>query len=131
MPFDNPDKEPFGDLEILIDTRGRIRSEDAWIQGKFEDGQGRCLVAALSLACQSRSFDVPNQIERRLAWMIAKQLPPDGPWWIRIRLVPARRRLMSFNDDPRTKHADVVALIDRTIERLMCTVPQYEYASSL
>ena len=32
---------------------------------------------------------------------------------------------MSFNDDPRTSHADVVALLDRTIDHLATKVPRF------
>lgn len=124
MPFDHPTPAPIGDLDILLDTRDRIESRERWIQKLFEDGDRHCLVAALSLACRSPSFYAPNKLERRLARMLARQLPPEAPWWTRFELVPARRRLMSFNDDRRTRHENVIALIDRTIQHLMAGVPQ-------
>jgi hypothetical protein len=115
MPFDFPDQAPISDLEILVDARARISSENAWVKGRFEDGDRLCLVAALSLACGSRSFNIPNKTERRLARLLARQLTSGLPWRMRTRLVPARSRLMSYNDHPRTTQGDVAALFDRTI----------------
>jgi hypothetical protein len=118
MPFDNPNQAPIGDLEILVDVRGRISSQESWVQGRFRDGDRHCLVAALSLASGSRNFERPNRTERHLARLLAKELPPETPWWAKIRLVSARQRLMAFNDDARTSHGDVVTLLDRTINNL-------------
>lgn len=125
MPFDNPNPAPIGDLEILLDTRDRIERRERWLQRLFEDGDRHCLVAALSLACGSASFYAPNKLERRLARMLARQLPPEAPWWTRFKVVSARRRLMSFNDDRRTGHENVIALIDRTIQHLVVRAPQF------
>jgi hypothetical protein len=125
MPFDHPNPAPIGDLGILLDTRELIERRDRWLQRLFEDGDRHCLVAALSLSCGSPSFYAPNKLERRLARMLARQLPPEAPWWTTIKLVSARRRLMSFNDDRRTCHENVIALIDRTIQQLMVRAPQF------
>jgi hypothetical protein len=121
MPFDAPYQTPFGDIELLTDARSRIANRKLWVRHRFEDGDRHCLVAALSLACRSRSFQLPNQTENRLARLIAKQIPPDAPFMTRCRLIPARKRLMSLNDDPRTTHEDVMALFDRTISHLAST----------
>jgi hypothetical protein len=118
MPFDNPHQTPFGDLELLMEARGRISSRDTWVQGHFQKGGRYCLVASLSLTCGSRSFGMPNRTELRLSRLIAKQMPPDAPFWLRHRFMPARRRLIAFNDDLLTHHEDVVALFDRTIAHL-------------
>ena len=64
---------------------------------------------------------LPNRTEKRPARLIAKQIPPDAPFMTRCRLIPARQRLMSLNDDPRTMHEDVMALFDRTISHLAST----------
>jgi hypothetical protein len=121
MPFDAPYQTPFGDIELLTDARSRISNRKSWVQGRFQDGDRYCLVAVLSLACGSRSFHMPNRTEKRLARLIAMQIQPDAPFLIRCRLMPARHRLMSLNDDPRTTHEDVIALFDRTISRLAST----------
>ena len=76
MPFDAPYQTPFGDIELLTDARSRISNRKSWVQGRFQDGDRHCLVAALSLACGSRSFHMPNRTEKRLARLIAKQIPP-------------------------------------------------------
>jgi len=121
MPFDAPHQTPFGDIELLTDARSRISNRKSWVRRRFQDGNRHCLVAALSLACGSRSFHMPNRTEMRLARLIAKQIPPDAPFLIRCRLMPARQRLISLNDAPRTTHEDVMALFDRTISHLADT----------
>ena len=98
MPFDAPYQTPFGDIELLTDTRSRISDRKTWVQGRFQDGDRHCLVAALSLACRSRSVHMPNRTEKRLARLIAKQIPQDAPFMTRCRLTPARQRLMSLHD---------------------------------
>jgi hypothetical protein len=123
MPFDNPHQTPFGDLELLMETRGRISRREAWIRGHFRKGVRYCLVASLSLTCGSRSFGIPNRKEQRLSRLIAMQMPSNGPFWIRYRFMPARRRLIAFNDDLRTQHEDVLALLDRTIDHLARAAP--------
>jgi hypothetical protein len=115
MPFDGPYPNQFGDIELLMDARSCICDRKCWVQGRFQDGDRHCLVAALSLACGSRSFQMPNLAEKRLARKIAKQIAPDAPFMTRCMLLPARMRLMSLNDEPLTTHEDVMALFDRTI----------------
>ena len=78
---------------------------------------------ALSLASGSQSVDQPNRIERRLARLLAEQLLPDSRFWHGVTLIPARRRLIWFNDDSRTSHDDVLELFDRAICDLTTTVP--------
>jgi hypothetical protein len=123
MPFDAPYQTSFGDIELLIDARSRISGRKSWVQGRYQDGDRHSLVAALSLACGSRSFHMPNRTEKRLARLIAKQMPLDAPFMVRCGLIPARHRLMSWNDDPRTAHEEVIALFDRTIDHLASTAP--------
>jgi hypothetical protein len=128
MPFDIPYQSPISDLEILVDARKRIVGENTWVQRRFRDGERHCLVAALSLACGSRNFNMPNKTERRLARLLAEQLSPKIPW--RMRLVPTRYYLMSFNDHPRTCQEDVVAVFDRTICSLTNSVREYVLCDS-
>ena len=123
MPFDSPYQIPFGDIELLMDARSRISDHKSWVRHRFQDGDSHCLVAALSLACGSRSFQMPNRTEKRLARVMVKQIAPDAPFLTRCGLMPARMRLMSLNDGPRTTHADVMALFDRTIDHLAYMVP--------
>jgi hypothetical protein len=123
MPFDNPHQTPFGDLELLMEARDRISRKEAWVQGHFRKGGRYCLVAALSLTCGSRSFGMPNRTELRLSRLVAMHMPSDAPFWVRHRFMPARRRLIAFNDDLLTRHEDVMALFDRAIEHLARTAP--------
>jgi hypothetical protein len=123
MPFDAPYQTPFGDIELLTDARSRISDCNSWVQDRFQDGDRHCLVAALSLASGSRSFQMPNRTEKRLARLIAKQIPPDAPFFTRCRLITARQRLMSLNDASRTTHEDVMVLFDQTISRLASMAP--------
>jgi hypothetical protein len=125
MPFDNPHQSPSDDIEILTDARDRIASQTAWVQGRYRYGDRHCLVDALSLASGSRCLNQPNRTERRLAKLLAKQLWPDCRAWRRVTLMPARQRLTSFNDDPRTSHDDVLGLFDRTICSLTTKMPAY------
>ena len=125
MPFDNPYQTPFGDLELLMGARSRISDPDNWTKGSFSDGKRHCLVAALSLVAGSRSYNFPNRTERRLVGLLANQLPPGRSFFTRITFISARQRLMWFNDGYRTKHDDVMALFDRTVDNLTSKAPQY------
>jgi hypothetical protein len=122
MPFDNPNQTPFGDFELLLDGRGLISDRRDWVQGRFQDGNRRCLVAALSSVSGSLSFDSANRVERRLTRLLAKQLPSRA-FWARMRFLTARQRLILFNDDPRTQHEDIIALFDRTIDNFTREIP--------
>ena len=125
MPFDNPHQTPFGDAELLQDARRRISNRNDWVQGHFRDGDRHCLVAALSVVSRSPNFEMPNRVERRLARLLVARLPAGRRIWARLRFFTARQRLMWFNDDPRTSHADVMALFDRTIDNLASKMPVY------
>ena len=125
MPFDNPHQTPFGDAELLWDARGRISSRGRWAQGRFQDGDRYCLVAALSVAADSPTFHMPNRVERRLARLLVSRLPPEVPFWGRMRIFTARQRLMWFNDSPRTCHEDVMALFDRALDHVAINVSAY------
>ena len=116
MPFDNPHHMPFGDLEILREARSRIADQSNWLKYDFQDGDRHCLVGALSVAAGSRNFRCPNMTERRLTRVLAAQLPTKASFWTRFRVMPARHRLMHFNDNARATHGDVIALYDRAIE---------------
>jgi hypothetical protein len=118
MPFDNPHQTPFGDLELLMEARDRISSREAWVRGHFRKGGRYCLVASLSLTCSSRSFGMPNRAEQRLSRLVAMHMPSSAPFWIRHRFMPARQRLIAFNDNLLTHHEDVMASFDRAIEHL-------------
>jgi hypothetical protein len=118
MPFDNPHQNPFGDIEILADARNRIADRGNWLKRGFQDGDRNCLVAALSIAAGSRSFQRPGRTERRLARLLAQEIPANAPLLVRLKVMPARQRLMIYNDRLSTRHEDVLGLHDRAIQRL-------------
>jgi hypothetical protein len=122
MPFDNPPRTPFGDIELLWDARSRILSRDHWTQGRFEDGDRHCLIGVLSLVSGCRSFNVGNRVERRLMRSLARNLPATSEI-LGMKFFTARWRVICFNDDPETGHGDVIALIDRTISQLASQAP--------
>jgi hypothetical protein len=128
MPYDNPHEVPFTDIDILIDTRSHISNPNTWVKSAFKHGNRHCLVAALSLASANRHFNKPNEIERRLVRVLARQLPQNSPLLARLPLFEARQRLMWFNDSWRTTHADVLGVLDRAIEHLANEVPSYASA---
>jgi hypothetical protein len=125
MPFDIPYQAPIGDLAILMNARSRISDRSRWVQNRFQEGDGHCLVAALSLACGSPNFDNPNGTEHRLIKHLAKQmsLGRDISRW--VAFVSPRRGLMMFNDHRRTRHDDVMGLFDRAIDHLERKAPLY------
>jgi hypothetical protein len=116
MPFDNPHETPFGDLELLRDARSHISDKRDWVQGRYRDGDRYCLVATLTMVAKSSTFHTPNQVERRLARLLAAQLPSQVPFWGRMKCFTGRQRLIWFNDCPGTKHEDVMALFDKAID---------------
>ncbi len=122
MPFDNPPGTPFGDIELLWDARSRISSRDHWTKRRFQDGERYCLVASLSVVSGSQGYNSANRVERRLTRVLAKELPSTLTDWA-PKCFTARWRLICFNDNPRTRHEDVVALFDRAIGRLTSKVP--------
>ena len=122
MPFDNPKQGSFGDTEILINARNRVSDADHWLRFAYHKGDRLCLVAALSLASNSRSFDGPSATERRLARIMVKNLSNGSIWKWLVFLSP-RYRLTLFNDHSRTSHVDVVALFDRAIDHLEAKSP--------
>jgi hypothetical protein len=89
MPFDNPPRTPFGDIELLWDARSRILTKDHWTQGQFEDGDRHCLLGALSLVSGSPSFAFPAvmQINNR-----ARRLLYNGTWTSGRNTSPAPMR---------------------------------------
>lgn len=123
MPFDTFHQATNGDLAILLDARNRISGAGSWIKRRFKDGERYCLIGALSSACGSRDFHMPNKTERRLALLLGRQLVRNISWWRRLACPSLRTYLMSFNDHPRTTQEDVLALYDRAILHLI-SVPE-------
>ena len=84
MPFDIPFDGEFGDIQILMDARGRISGKGDWVKGRFREGDRHCLVDALSLAAGSPEISLPNRTEKQLSRLLAKQLPSRKGFWNRL-----------------------------------------------
>ena len=125
MPFDNPNQNPTGDVQLLWDARTKVAEKSSWVQGRYSDVQRLCLAAALSVVAGSRSFDAPNRLERRLARLVAGQLPETVPFWTRIWFLTGRQRLVWYNDEPSTTHQDILSLLDRALHRAMQQMPAH------
>lgn len=102
MPLDslefslNPILAKLGTVERLLAT------ERQWCKGRLRDGEGRlCLVGAIEAAeCWP---DVARLILRAAREVSGKR------YW----------RIESFNDDPRTTHADVLAALRRARQHIV------------
>ena len=106
------------DVARLIATRNLIETPDTWIKRAYVyKGNGKtqyCLVGALSRACGSFCFHIPNRTERRLINLLVKELGIPG------RLMyTARHCLKMYNDASQVSHRHILALIDRSIARLL------------
>jgi hypothetical protein len=86
------------------------------IQGQFRDGDGPCLVAALSMASGNTGFDRPNRTERRLTKMLVIELPRNGGLSKCIFMGSAKYRMMMFNGHHRAAHKDALTMLEGTIE---------------
>lgn len=117
MPFDGYQRR-FGDIDRLLDARSRIADPGHWIKGTFRRDDRYCTVGALREACPSDNARAANRVECRLAKLLAEQLPSGRRMQWRMMFRPARCALISFNDHPETRHADILALFDGAIARL-------------
>jgi hypothetical protein len=102
MPLDclefvkNPLLEKLGKVERLLAT------EQQWCKGKLRDVDGRrCLVGAIEAA--DAQHELPQLILRATREVTGKR------YW----------RIESFNDDPRTKHRDVLLVLRRTRQNIL------------
>jgi hypothetical protein len=57
-----------------------------------------------------------------LTRLLARQLP-SRTFWSRMRFFTARQRLIWFNDYRHTRHEEIIALFDRTIDKLTRDMP--------
>jgi hypothetical protein len=99
------------DALLLMSARERVRTH--WTKNNYQDHDRYCMVGALAVACGNRRFRLPTWRERRLARLVAKELP----FRIFLCWLTGRARLIVFNDSKKTKRHDVLGLFDRAIER--------------
>ncbi len=108
-------------LDVLKKTRAVIEKPEAWTKGvchgvRTEGGvletgvsgaDCHCLIGALAVATEHEPSHLWLEAKTALAWQL-----PRG----------VAERLVEFNDHPRTTHADVLALLDKTIAEWEGTV---------
>lgn len=92
-------------LQILINTRSLLAEERHWCQGQFYDDatEAHCLMGAW----EASGRDDP--LESWIAYQILADLTNTDAAY--------HRRVHCWNDQPGRTHAEVLALLDRAIER--------------
>lgn len=108
MPFDNP-QPPSRYTAPLHDAKHYIRYPNLWTKDIDFDGPRMCLVSAVQFASELYHYDDLPYLLR----LLCKELP--SPW--RWMPMPARTKLIIFNDRGSTTHADVIDMFDRAIAR--------------
>ena len=94
-------------------ARALIDSPDKWAKGPGTWGEGR---ACASQALQHMGTEPPDAIARALPfrWKLWQWL--RGRWSIL-----SSTNIIRFNDNPRTTHADIMALFQRAIDAAEAT----------
>lgn len=137
----SPTPEVSREVAGLKAARAQLAEPQSWIKYDFQVGDRVCLLGAIERVVPSTT--VQNQVACALATTIReeeggffKYVPPRSwpppysaspkSFWRELPLVvlalasPKRRAqalVAGFNDDNSTKHADVLRVLDRTIER--------------
>jgi hypothetical protein len=103
MPFDGKDfalpsaVETDETLQRLIEARAMIAR--GWCKDALNDDKGSvCIVGALHL--------MSDGVDRGLVW---------GSWSAMTAQIPGGVSPPTYNNDPNTTHADVIAVFDRAI----------------
>lgn len=99
-------------LGVLKCTRAFLAAKENWVQGLYFSASGACCLTGALFKCS------PGSTPRHSNWDTQKELSDHIP----ASFVPptalfasVHDRLTIFNDDPGTKHSDILALLDRTI----------------
>jgi hypothetical protein len=102
MPFDGTELFENRPIAKLGAVERLLATEQQWCKGRLRDAYGRhCLVGAIE-AVGAR------QILQKPVLLAAREVSGRRYW-----------RIEFFNDDPRTTHADVLAVLRRTRESLI------------
>jgi hypothetical protein len=87
---------------ILVKARELLSDENHWIKGTVTDGGKRfCAVGAVQYVGRYMNYEVSMLLEHLLRDAMPKGYPAS--------------HIPTFNDDPHTTHADVLAMFDRAI----------------
>lgn len=109
MPFDNP-PQPRQEIILLRAARERINNPLRWAQGCWiKPPVGACAIQALRTVCTK------NTMVRTLARVLARELPRR---YRVLFFLPARTRVILYNDRKHTTHQMVMELFDAAIMRL-------------
>jgi hypothetical protein len=110
MPLDSLDFPQNHLLAKLGRVERLLATERQWCKGKLRDGDGRhCLVGAIEAA------DAWPEVGRVIL-RAAREVSGKRFW-----------RIESFNDDPRTKHADILAALRRARQNIIADMEkEYE-----
>lgn len=92
--------------EIFVATRKLLGSKKHWIKGVAHDGSdGYCLMGSLAkIAKGNPNKVVPADIEQRIVDCVMARFPDRLGFGV-----------SNFNDDDRTKHKDVLKVLDCAI----------------
>lgn len=105
MPLDSLEFSQNPMLVRLGRVERLLANESQWCKGRLRDSDGRhCLVGAIEAA------DCWPEVARVIL-RAARQISGKRYW-----------RIESFNDDPRTTHADVLAVLRRARQNIIATM---------
>lgn len=104
------------DLAVLRSARQYIARPDGWCQIFLTDGNRRCAMGALGDALREARMPGPTSMAEFSAKMLVPVLERPEQW-IYPGMSHRGWAVSHFNDDRRTKKADVLALFDRGIQR--------------
>jgi hypothetical protein len=105
MPLDSLEFSQNPMLARLGRVERLLANESQWCKGRLRDSEGRhCLVGAIEAA------DCWPEVARVIL-RAAREISGKRYW-----------RIESFNDDPRTTHADVLAVLRRARENIIATM---------
>lgn len=101
MPFDGSGEKP--EVQIIDRARGLIATPATWRKGGHQDDGRYCVLSALFAATITFGFglDVYCGLAGKLSRILGGRMPS------------------AWNDDARTIHADVLALLDLVREELI------------
>jgi hypothetical protein len=105
MPLDSLEFSQNPMLARLGRVERLLANESQWCKGRLRDSEGRhCLVGAIEAA------DCWPEVARVIL-RAAREISGKRYW-----------RIESFNDDPRTTHADVLAVLRRARQNIIATM---------
>lgn len=108
MPFDGLSSDRDRRRMLLMRMRDELAKPGAWCKGV--DPNRNCLVTA------ARSMAKPDEADAVIS-LLADRIKRERVWmW--AYLLPVQYCVTTWNDAPSRTQADVVALLDRTIEAM-------------